>query len=55
MCVENVDVGKLEAFKRGFGSFDQVLAGDTEVVNLVARRLEGGVVCAPVDLYVVLV
>jgi hypothetical protein len=55
MCVENVNVGKLEAFERGFSSFDQVLAGDTEMVDLVARGVEGGVVCAPVDLDFVLV
>jgi hypothetical protein len=55
VCVENVDVGELEAFERGFGALDQVFARDTEVVDLVTWRVEGGVVCAPVDLYPVLV
>jgi len=36
--VEDVDVGELEALEGGGGAFDEVLARDAEVVDLVARR-----------------
>jgi hypothetical protein len=48
--VEDVDVGELEAGEGCGGGFDEVFAGEAEVVDFVAGRREGRVVCAPVDL-----
>jgi hypothetical protein len=51
--VEDVDVGELQAGEGGVGAFDEVFAGEAEVVDLGAGGREGGVVGAPVNLWAV--
>jgi hypothetical protein len=51
MRVQDVDVGELQAREGGAGAFDEVFAGDAEVVDFGASAFVGGVVGAPVDLW----
>lgn len=49
--VDDVDIAELEALESGVGSFDQMLAGETDVVDSVAGGWECGVGATPVDLW----
>ena len=48
--VQNVDVGELQTLQGGFCGFNQVLAGEAEVVDFVAGGGKGGVVGSPIYL-----